>query len=39
MYPWIGKLATTKSGGEGKGPATLPNCISLLRFAETTAGC
>ena len=31
--------ASSVMGKEWKGPAILPNCISLVRFQETTSGC
>ena len=30
---------TLEIGGKKKGPTTLPNDISLLKFAEITSGC
>lgn len=34
----MGRHWKSGSGGERKGPASLPNCICLLRFAEITSG-
>ena len=34
-----GVTVQMREGEDGKGPATLPNCISLSRFAEIISGC